>query len=109
MHEIAESYKKVQSLTITGNVGNHNIDEKHFENVIRNIINNALKWAKGKITVLYWTDEINGDLMVTISDEGPGLSKNPEEFFRIYKRGNNSGSGFGLGLHYCNIIVTGKH
>ena len=108
MHEIAESYKNVQSFTMTGNVGNHNIDEKHFENVIRNIINNALKWAKGKITVLYWTDEINGDLIVTISDEGPGLGPNPDDFFDIYKRNNSQIKEFGLGLSYCKIICE-KH
>lgn len=84
-------------------------DKEMIKVVIRNLINNALKFtpAKGNITVNYKLDQRK--VKICISDTGIGLSK--QELQQIFKRnffsktGLNEEKGTGLGLILCQEFI----
>lgn len=88
-----------------------NIDLFHFENVISNLIDNAIKYGGNTIEI-----NINSILKsteITIADDGNGIEKNQQEkifdkFYRVPKGNTHDVKGFGIGLYYCKKI-TEKH
>jgi two-component system phosphate regulon sensor histidine kinase PhoR len=89
------------------------IDRLHFTNVIYNLIDNAVKYNHGKPTLLIRTANSNGRLLVSVSDNGIGIS--PEEqkkvfhkFYRVPTGNIHDVKGFGLGLNYVKSIIE-KH
>jgi two-component system phosphate regulon sensor histidine kinase PhoR len=87
------------------------IDVFHFENVISNLIDNAIKYGGNRIEI-----NINAILKsteITISDDGNGIEKNQQEkifdkFYRVPKGNTHDVKGFGIGLYYCKKIID-KH
>lgn len=86
-------------------------DEFRIEQVLTNLISNALKYGDGKQIDIDLSDE--GDSVVFIvKDQGIGIS--PEDQGRVFDRfervGQNSGiSGLGLGLYICKNIIDAHH
>ncbi|MCC6271666.1 MAG: ATP-binding protein [Microbacteriaceae bacterium] len=83
-------------------------DENRLEQVISNLVSNALKYAsKGEI-------KISGDVrpeqvVICVSDEGPGIDAKdlPHIFDRFYRSTNavKQTKGAGLGLYLARAIV----
>ena len=88
-----------------------NVDVFHFENVISNLIDNAVKYGGDKIEI-----NINSTLNsieITLADNGVGIEKNQQEkifdkFYRVPKGNTHDIKGFGIGLYYCKKIIE-KH
>ncbi|MDX1471679.1 MAG: HAMP domain-containing sensor histidine kinase [Flavobacteriaceae bacterium] len=87
------------------------IDKFHFENVLNNLIDNAVKYGGQEIVV----DLKKHDKTIEISviDNGSSLSKLDaqrifEKFYRIPKGNTHDVKGFGIGLYYSKKIVE-KH
>lgn len=88
-----------------------NVDAFHFENVVSNLIDNAIKYGGTNIEV-----NINSILSATeisVADDGKGIEKNQQEkifdkFYRIPKGNTHDVKGFGIGLYYCKKIIS-KH
>jgi two-component system phosphate regulon sensor histidine kinase PhoR len=85
-------------------------DKVHLLSVIRNLVENAIKYSKKpvNITVSTWNDE-NGIIM-EIADKGIGipkeyLSKIFNKFYRVPTGNVHNVKGFGLGLNYVQQIV----
>ena len=85
-------------------------DKVHLLSVIRNLVENAIKYSKKpvNITVSTWNDE-NGIIM-EIADKGIGipkeyLSKIFNKFYRVPTGNIHNVKGFGLGLNYVQQIV----
>jgi two-component system phosphate regulon sensor histidine kinase PhoR len=83
-------------------------DEDRIEQVLVNIIHNAIKFtqASGKINISAKRD--NNNIMVSISDTGIGIPADdlPRIFERFYKADKSrSGGGTGLGLAIAKRIV----
>jgi signal transduction histidine kinase len=83
-------------------------DESRLEQVISNLISNAIKYApQGEITITGQTRQDN--VIVCVSDEGPGIA--PEDipfiFDRFYRapEAARQTKGAGLGLYLSRAIV----
>ena len=88
-----------------------NTDAFHLENVISNLIDNAIKYGGNTIGI-----NINKDknfTEISISDNGEGIEKAHQEkifeqFYRVPKGNTHDVKGFGIGLYYCKKIIE-KH
>jgi heavy metal sensor kinase len=79
-------------------------DPQRLHQVLTNLIENAIKFVEpgGHVRVRTW--QRNGEVGVTVSDDGPGIA--PEALARIFDRfyraddarGHNGGSGLGLSI-----------
>ena len=83
-----------------------NTDVQRVQQVISNLMNNAMKFTKsGEIRLGYETLPSN-HLRIYVKDTGIGIEEKDKEriFSRLVKLNNNI-SGWGLGLHICRGIV----
>ncbi|WP_198139869.1 PAS domain-containing protein [Pedobacter sp. BAL39] len=84
-------------------------DEHRIEQVLVNLISNAIKYAPESAVINLIAVQISSSVKVEVRDNGPGISqeKIPHLFDRYY-RGDSSGiqvSGLGLGLYISADIV----
>ena len=87
------------------------IDSFHFENVISNLLDNAIKYGGNQIEIRINT--IQDLVEITISDNGPGIAKEQrdkifDKFHRIPTGNRHDVKGFGIGLFYSKKIIE-KH
>ncbi|MEE1898590.1 HAMP domain-containing sensor histidine kinase [Flavobacterium rakeshii] len=83
----------------------------HFENVLSNIIENAIKYGGDKITVSIKANYLNADILVT--NNGKPIDKSQREkifdkFYRIPTQNKHDVKGYGIGLYYSKTIME-KH
>ncbi len=90
-------------LNITDNI-NMPIDREDMLELLGNLIDNAYKWASGKIIIsIYET----GYLYIVIEDDGPGCES--QSVKQLSKRGvrlDETTSGHGFGLAICTDMVN---
>lgn len=88
------------------------VDEVHFQNVIFNLMDNAVKYRKPdealNITMKTWNDDQY--LYLSITDTGIGMKKENlkkifDKFYRVHTGNVHDVKGFGLGLAYVKKIV----
>lgn len=84
-------------------------DRQHFTNVLRNLIDNALKYTPQNPQIRVSTCRIDDRLIVSVSDNGIGIAKADQKkiFNNFYRVADNSTNvkGFGLGLSYVQQIA----
>ena len=89
------------------------VDEVHFQNVINNLIDNAVKYRKQDkpldIYLRTWND--NEFLYLSIKDTGIGIKKENlkkvfEKFYRVHTGNRHDAKGFGLALAYVKKIIN---
>ena len=88
------------------------VDEMHFQNVIFNLMDNAVKYRKmDKPLDIYlrtWNDDEH--LYLSIRDTGLGIKKENlkkifDKFYRVHTGNVHDAKGFGLGLAYVHKVV----
>ncbi|NVK48854.1 MAG: PAS domain-containing sensor histidine kinase [Cyclobacteriaceae bacterium] len=85
-------------------------DRNMTDLVLRNLINNAIKFSKSRTEVLLSVEKLNNEAKICIQDFGTGIS--PENLQKIEKgisfttRGVNHESGTGLGLILVKEYVS---
>ena len=82
----------------------------HMTNVITNILDNAIKYSEGPPQIRIKTENAGNNIVLKISDNGIGMSKNVQRkvFNKFYREetGNiHNVKGHGLGLSYVKSIV----
>jgi two-component system phosphate regulon sensor histidine kinase PhoR len=87
-------------------------DRNKMEQVVVNLINNAVKYAAASEEIIIKIEQIAGMAKVSVMDKGPGIPPNKlphlfDRFFRVDFTGNHY-SGLGLGLYISSQIVK-KH
>jgi signal transduction histidine kinase len=88
-----------------------NVDVFHFENVISNLIDNAVKYGGNQIEINI--NSVLNAIEITVLDDGNSIEKNQKEkifdkFYRVPKGNTHDVKGFGIGLYYCKKIID-KH
>ena len=87
-------------------------DEMHITNVIFNLLDNAVKYAKQNdplmLTIATWNEA--NKLNISIMDNGIGIRKEDlkkvfEKFYRVHTGNVHDVKGFGLGLAYVKKII----
>ncbi len=86
-------------------------DRVRIGQVIGNILDNAVKYSPngGQVNVLL-QEEKNGDFLVSINDQGIGVSPQQldhifERFYRVHNMASQQYSGIGLGLYVAKAII----
>lgn len=85
-------------------------DRTHLSNALCNLIDNALKYSKGKPELHISTTNSGSQLIITLADKGIGIEKKYQEkvfdkFFRVPTGDVHDVKGFGLGLAYIRTII----
>lgn len=86
------------------------IDPIRFEQVLINLLDNCLKYSKETSTTSIRALEVNGEVEITIQDQGVGIPEAdlPHIFDRLYrvdKSRSRATGGFGLGLTIVKQLV----
>ncbi len=89
-------------------------DKVHLSNVIYNLLDNANKYSPETPKICISTKNIDNNLVLSISDNGIGISKENQKkifdkFFRVSTGNIHDVKGFGLGLSYVKRIVDLHH
>lgn len=84
-------------------------DKSLVEIIIRNLLQNAIKFSPKDSTITFQADKKNSHLTLEIMDEGPGLKDIDKE--QIKKKSNDiswhsTDNNHGLGLHLCVMCAV---
>lgn len=85
-------------------------DRMHFYNIIRNLIDNAIKYSKKEIRITIKTFIQDNELHIKVIDRGIGMNKETvkrifDRFYRKTEGDIHTTKGFGLGLAYVKEIL----
>ncbi len=83
------------------------IDSRDLDEMLGNLIDNACKWATESIRIAARRDEDQGQLLVTILDDGPGIPEAAlSRVFMPGERLDEAKPGSGLGLSIVHDLAT---
>ena len=121
IHEVIEDAVEHVKLIVDSNKGSINLNlnaknpfingnSNHLENIIINILDNAVKYSKASPFINVSTKNIDDNLEICIQDNGIGMDKNTQKmvFEKFYREQNgdiHDIKGHGLGLSYVKKIV----
>ena len=85
-------------------------DKIHIMNVIYNLLDNAIKYAKNKPEIKIESSDVINGVIIKIKDNGIGIAKEHqlkifEKLYRIPTGDIHNVKGFGLGLSYVKSII----
>ena len=86
------------------------IDADRFSQIIRNLLQNALRWTLPGGMILVQAAQVEGDVRVDIRDTGIGIAA--DELSNIWRRAyrvDHSVEGSGLGLYQVKQLVEAMH
>ena len=88
-----------------------NWDEGRLEQVLNNLLTNALKYSGPETPVMVGIERKTNEVIVSVRDQGPGISSEDQSrifdrFYRVQKTGSSIAEGLGLGLYIAHQIIV---
>lgn len=85
-------------------------DRRMLETMVYNLLSNAVKYAPSKGAVAVSLRHINDMLVLTVTDNGPGIAEEQQRsLFQPFMRGNVSQGGMGIGLYTAHRMAEQHH
>lgn len=89
-------------------------DPLHLNNILYNLIDNAIKYCQTSPHVIVRTRNENGKLILGVKDNGIGIARDQQsqvfdKFYRVSTGDVHNVKGFGLGLFYVKNICDAHH
>ena len=82
------------------------VDERRIAQVACNLLSNAIKFTPSGRTVTFQAAQIDGEVVFSVEDEGPGIPiEHRERIFDQFFRGPGDHEGTGLGLTLAKQLV----
>lgn len=122
LHEIIEESKDNFEFNQLEELGGHitlelnasesviNADIVHVNNIVNNLIDNAVKYCDKVPEIIISTSINKGKIVLSFKDNGKGISRDNQKyifdkFYRVPTGNLHDVKGFGLGLFYVKTIV----
>lgn len=88
-------------------------DEIYLEKILCNLVSNADKFSPDDSPIEINSEQVNGEIIVTIIDYGPGIPHEMQEqvferFLRLETGNKISSKGWGLGLHFAQALAEAQ-
>jgi two-component system phosphate regulon sensor histidine kinase PhoR len=85
-------------------------DAVHLENIIHNVLDNAVKYSNGQPKIVVTTASDARNLTIRVQDEGIGIAEEHlqkvfEKYYRVPTGNVHDVKGFGLGLSYVKLVT----
>lgn len=86
------------------------VDSMYIENVLRNLLENAIKYADNGVKIVISAEQDNHFLRISVSDNGWGISQKNlkkifDPFFQVNQEHHSQKKGYGIGLTQAKYIV----
>lgn len=109
--EILADSKEIKiNVEVKNIIKSTNLDEMRMMQVVRNILNNAVKFSKEKDEVTVELEQMDEFIQLRVYDHGPGIPDDElESIFEKFiqsSRTNTGAGGSGLGLAICRDILN---
>ena len=121
LHELIEKVSKSFELIIHERKGKMSLnleasqeeiyaDETHLNNIIYNLLDNAVKYTEEKPEIIVSTKDSEKGVIMTIKDNGIGMGEDVQrfifdKFYRAESGNLHNVKGFGLGLSYVKSVI----
>ena len=109
LRERAAAHSIALRVEVGDGVGEVEVDELRFKQVVLNLVSNAVKFTPDGGAVVIRADEVGDELRVTVEDTGIGIPESDRErIFESFQQGGRGASreeGTGLGLTLSRRIV----
>ena len=88
-------------------------DRTHLNNMISNLIDNAVKYSPGKANITIQCRKVGERIEIAVTDQGLGIEEEKQKhifkkFYRVSTGNLHDVKGYGLGLYYVKTMVE-KH
>ena len=107
---IAEQKDVKITIDVKDNINNIDMDSTRMQQVVRNLISNAVKFTSQGSEVLVVLEQVDDHIQLRIYDHGPGIPvdelENIFDKFIQSSRTNTGAGGTGLGLSICREILS---
>lgn len=88
-------------------------DEVHLANLLNNLVDNAVKYARENVPPQLQIDTTatDGGIILRVEDNGMGMNRDTlkrifDKFYRAHTGNQHNVKGFGLGLSYVKSVIT---
>jgi len=86
------------------------VDEHKLQQILSNLLSNALKYSPNDSTIAIWTEQLDGIVRINVADEGPGVPIEEQhklftEFGKLSPRPTGDESSTGLGLWIVKTVT----